>query len=131
MPRSPRSAKQQARLSRIVSQVVQAQACASGRLKKVLIANRGEICVRVCKAAKALGIKTVVVYTEQDDGAWHMKNPNVDEAVKLPAGETPIAPYLDIENLIKTCKSTGADCVHPGYGFLAESAAFVGRLKEE
>lgn len=131
MTLSPRTARQRARLTRIVSQVVRANACAGLSLKKVLIANRGEICVRVCKAAKALGLKTVVVYTEQDEGAWHMKNPNVDEAVKLPAGATPIAPYLDIDNYIKICKTVGADCVHPGYGFLAESVAFVARLKKE
>lgn len=87
--------------------------------------------MRVCRAAKSLGLKTVVVYTDQDDGAWHMKNPNVDEAVKLPAGATPIAPYLDIENYIKICKEHGVDCVHPGYGFLAENVEFVARLEKE
>jgi len=127
----PRHAQPQRRLSRIAGQVLSAEACAAGNLKKVLVANRGEIAVRVCKAAKALGLKTVVIYTEQDDGAWHMKSPGVDEAVKLPAGATPIAPYLDIENIIRICKRTGADCVHPGYGFLAESAAFVSRLTQE
>merc|ERR1719473_2131151 len=116
----PSSHKSHKRLSRLAGQLLHARACAAGALQKVLIANRGEITVRVCRAAKSLGLKTVVVYTEQDDGAWHMKNPNVDEAVKLPAGATPIAPYLDIDGYVRICKSTGADCVHPGYGFLAE-----------
>jgi pyruvate carboxylase len=131
MPHSPRPAKSQLRLSRVVGQVLHPGICAAGALSKVLIANRGEITVRICKAAKALGLKTVVIYTQQDDGAWHMRNPNVDEAVQLPAGATPIAPYLNIESIIEICKSTGADCVHPGYGFLAENASFVARLREE
>jgi acetyl-CoA carboxylase carboxyltransferase component/acetyl/propionyl-CoA carboxylase alpha subunit len=121
------------RFARLTDQLIllPAPVAAGLRLKKVLVANRGEITVRICKAAKALGIKTVVVYTEQDDGAWHMKNPNVDEAVKLPAGATPIAPYLDIESIIKVCKDKGADCVHPGYGFLSENVNFVSRLEQE
>ena len=129
--RSPRSLRSGGRVSRIASHVLQQSPCAAGKLKKVLVVNRGEITVRVCRAAKALGLKTVVVYTEQDDGAWHMKNPNVDEAVKLAPGATPIAPYLDIENIIRICKQTGADCAHPGYGFLSENVAFTKRLKEE
>eukprot|EP00929_Paragymnodinium_shiwhaense_P037168 TRINITY_DN19849_c0_g1_i1.p1 TRINITY_DN19849_c0_g1~~TRINITY_DN19849_c0_g1_i1.p1 ORF type:complete len:1168 (-),score=327.33 TRINITY_DN19849_c0_g1_i1:495-3998(-) len=131
--RSPRSAQCHKRVGRIASHVLEAAACSAkvAKLKKVLVANRGEIAVRVCKAAKGLGLQTVAIYTAQDDGAWHMKNPFVDVAKKLPAGATPIAPYLDIDSIIKICKETGADCVHPGYGFLAESAAFVQRLKQE
>lgn len=127
--RRPKGAQE--RLSFLSRQVLESRACASKSLKKVLVANRGEIAVRICRAAKALGLTTVVVYTEQDEGAWHMKNPGVDEAVKLPAGATPIAPYLDIESIIGICKRTGADCVHPGYGFLAESGRFVSRLRDE
>ena len=83
------------------------------------MANRGEIAVRVCRAAKSLGLSTVVVYTEQDEGAWHMKNPLVDEAVKLAAGPTPIAPYLDIESLIKICALAWSSCLALMLGYLS------------
>jgi len=94
---------------------------------KILVANRGEIACRVFKTASRLGIPTVAVYSDADRQALHVKY--ADEAVQIgaaPATES----YLDIEKIITACKQTGADAVHPGYGFLSERAEFAQRLAE-
>ena len=86
---------------------------------KILIANRGEIACRVIRTAKAMGIKTVAVYSDADARAPHVKM--ADESVRLgpaPAAES----YLTAELIIDACKATGAEAVHPGYGFLSEFA---------
>jgi propionyl-CoA carboxylase alpha chain len=89
--------------------------------KKILIANRGEIACRVIKTAKRLGIKTVAVYSEADRDALHVEM--ADESVLI--GPPPAAQsYLVIEKIVAACKSTGAEAVHPGYGFLSEREAF-------
>lgn len=90
--------------------------------KKVLIANRGEIAVRIIKTCKKLGIKTVAVYSDADINAMHVKL--ADETFYL-GPSNPLKSYLNIERLSEAIKSTGADAVHPGYGFLAESADFA------
>ena len=82
--------------------------------KKILIANRGEIACRVIRTAKAMGIKTVAVYSDADARAPHVKL--ADESVRIgpaPAAES----YLQAELIIDACKATGAEAVHPGYGF--------------
>lgn len=94
--------------------------------KKILIANRGEIACRVIKTAKAMGIRTVAVYSEVDTDALHVRM--ADEAVAIgpaPARES----YLAIEKIIAACKETGADAVHPGYGFLSENMKFAEALR--
>ncbi|MFB0613342.1 acetyl-CoA carboxylase biotin carboxylase subunit [Aurantiacibacter poecillastricola] len=96
--------------------------------KKILIANRGEIACRVIKTAKAMGIETVAVYSDADARAPFVQM--ADEAVHIgppPAGES----YLVAEKIIAACKQTGAEAVHPGYGFLSERASFVEALEKE
>lgn len=93
--------------------------------KKILIANRGEIACRVIRSAHNMGIKTVAVYSEADDGAVHMKM--ADEAVFIgPAAAA--ESYLIIDKIVDACKQTGAEAVHPGYGFLSENQAFADAL---
>jgi propionyl-CoA carboxylase alpha chain len=95
--------------------------------KKILIANRGEIACRVIRTAKRMGIKTVAVYSDADARAPHVRM--ADESVRLgpaPAAES----YLKAELIIDACKATGAEAVHPGYGFLSERESFAKALKK-
>ncbi|MEM1567329.1 MAG: acetyl-CoA carboxylase biotin carboxylase subunit [Thermofilaceae archaeon] len=95
---------------------------------KILVANRGEIAVRIIRTAKMLGIKTVAVYSDADQNALHALI--ADEAVWV-GGADPSESYLNVEAIINAAKSTGAEAVHPGYGFLSQRADFVERLEEE
>jgi propionyl-CoA carboxylase alpha chain len=96
--------------------------------KKILIANRGEIACRIIKSAKKMGIKTVAVYSEADRLGLHVLM--ADEAVCVgPAPSTDS--YLSVKNIIAAIKETGADAVHPGYGFLSENPAFARKLARE
>ena len=96
--------------------------------KKILIANRGEIACRVIKTAKKMGILTVAVYSDADKDARHVEL--ADEAVHIGAAPSRES-YLQADRIIAACKETGAEAVHPGYGFLSENEAFARKVEEE
>jgi acetyl-CoA carboxylase biotin carboxylase subunit len=97
-------------------------------LKKILIANRGEIAVRIIKACQETGIPSVAIYSEADRASLHVQL--ADEAVCI--GPPPaVESYLNMDRIIKTARKVGADAIHPGYGFLAENAEFALRCEKE
>ncbi|MFU8834885.1 MAG: biotin carboxylase N-terminal domain-containing protein, partial [Roseovarius sp.] len=91
--------------------------------QKILIANRGEIAIRVMRAANELGKKTVAVFAEEDKLSLHRFK--ADEAYRIGEGMGPVAAYLSIEEIIRVAKQSGADAIHPGYGLLSENPDFV------
>ena len=95
---------------------------------KVLIANRGEIAVRIIHACQSMGIATVAVYTDADC-SW-LARELADEAVNIGAGPAADS-YINFDKVIDAAKRTGADAIHPGYGFLAENAEFARRCEQD
>jgi len=101
--------------------------------KRVLIANRGEIAIRVARAASALGVESVSVYAPADALSLHTRVTTESRAIGTSQGSSsdPVRAYLDIEGLIGTAKVSRCDSVHPGYGFLSENASFAKRCLDE
>lgn len=97
------------------------------KIKKVMIANRGEVALRIIRAIKELGLDAVVAYEKPDSDAYFIRF--AEEAIMI--GEGPIRDYLDIGKMIRAAKKTGADAIHPGYGFLSENADFAAACEDE
>ena len=95
--------------------------------KKILIANRGEIALRVLRACRELGIKTVAIHSDADEGAMHVRM--ADESICIGPASS-IESYLSIPAIISACELSGADAIHPGYGFLAENSKFAQILSD-
>ncbi|WMN06438.1 pyruvate carboxylase [Marivirga arenosa] len=98
-------------------------------INKLLVANRGEIAIRVLRAASELRIRTVAVYTYEDRYSLHRYK--ADEAYQIGKDDDPLKPYLDIEEIISLAKNKGVDAIHPGYGFLSENVKLARRCREE
>ncbi|MFD1469164.1 pyruvate carboxylase [Hymenobacter caeli] len=99
------------------------------KITKLLVANRGEIAIRVLRAATELNIPTVAVYTHEDRYSQHRYK--ADEAYQIGGDDEPLKPYLDIEGLLRVARANGANAIHPGYGFLSENATLACRCREE
>src|SRR5690606_24003960 len=96
---------------------------------KILVANRGEIAIRIFRACTELDIRTVAIYSEEDRTSLHRFK--ADEAYLVGQGKGPIEAYLDIDGIIEIAKRHNVDAIHPGYGFLSENAEFAKRCEEE
>ncbi len=99
------------------------------KFKRVLVANRGEIAIRVFRACKELGIRTVAIYSEEDKNA--LFRTKADEAYQIGKGKSPVDVYLSINEIIELAKAKGVDAIHPGYGFLSENVEFARKCEEE
>jgi len=100
-------------------------------LKRVLIANRGEIAIRIARAAASLGLESVAVYAPADSQSLHTRLASTARELKARCASTdPVRAYLDVDALLAIARETGCDCVHPGYGFLAENANFAERCHD-
>lgn len=99
------------------------------KFKKLLVANRGEIAIRILRAASELKIRTVAIYTFEDRLSLHRYK--ADESYQIGAKDDPLKPYLDIEEILRVAKERGVEAIHPGYGFLSENVQFATRCREE
>ena len=93
----------------------------SRKIKTLLVANRGEISIRVMRAAHELGIRTVSIYSQEDRFSLHRMK--ADESYLVGEGKGPVEAYLDIDGIVRVALEAGVDAVHPGYGFLSENPA--------
>ncbi|MGB8002409.1 MAG: biotin carboxylase N-terminal domain-containing protein, partial [Anaerobacillus sp.] len=98
-------------------------------ITKILVANRGEIAIRIFRACTELNIRTVAIYSKEDSGSYHRYK--ADEAYLVGEDKKPIDAYLDIEGIIEIAKTNEIDAIHPGYGFLSENLHFAKRCQEE
>ena len=99
------------------------------KIRKVLVANRGEIAIRILRACVELKLRTVAIYTYEDRYSLHRYK--ADESYQIGKDDDPLRPYLDIEEIINVAKQRNVDAIHPGYGFLSENVQFAKRCKEE
>ena len=99
------------------------------KINKILVANRGEIAIRIFRACNELKLKTVAIYSREDSGSYHRYKS--DESYLVGEGKKPIDAYLDIEGIIEIAKQADVDAIHPGYGFLSENLEFARRCEEE
>src|ERR671921_1517545 len=90
-------------------------------MKKLMALNRGEIAIRILRAATELGLRTVAVYSQEDRLSLHRFK--ADEAYQIGQGKGPVQAYLDVENIVALAAEKGVDAIHPGYGFLSENPA--------
>src|SRR5262245_43800634 len=93
------------------------------KIRTVLVANRGEISIRVMRAAHELGIRTVSIYSQEDRFSLHRTK--ADESYLVGEGKGPVEAYLDIDDIVRVALESGADAIHPGYGFLSENPEFA------
>lgn len=98
------------------------------KIKKILVANRGEIAIRVFRASVEIGLRTVAVYTHEDRYSLHRYK--ADESYQIGKEGDPLKPYLDIDEIIKVALKKGVDAIHPGYGFLSENANFAKKCQD-
>ena len=98
------------------------------QFKRVLIANRGEIAIRIIRACREMDIRSVAIYSEEDRNTLFREK--ADEAYQIGKGKAPVDAYLGIDEIIELAKSKGVDAIHPGYGFLAENAEFAEACEE-
>ena len=98
------------------------------RPKKLLVANRSEIAIRIMRAANELGLRTVAIYAQEDRFSMHRFK--ADEAYVVGEGKGPVGAYLDIDGIVALAKEKGVDLIHPGYGFLSENARFADACKK-
>src|SRR5579872_6201894 len=95
----------------------------SQRIRSILVANRGEIAIRVMRGASELGLRTVAIYSQEDRFSLHRTK--ADEAYLVGRDRGPVEAYLDIEDILRTAREARVDAIHPGYGFLAENPDFA------
>ncbi|MFR4020135.1 MAG: biotin carboxylase N-terminal domain-containing protein, partial [Clostridia bacterium] len=99
------------------------------KFKRVLVANRGEIAIRIFRACKELGIRSVAIYSEEDKNT--LFRTKADESYQIGRGKSPVDAYLAIDEIIELAKAKGVDAIHPGYGFLSENVEFAKACEEE
>src|SRR5690349_13746486 len=99
------------------------------KIDKLLVANRGEIAIRILRASNELEIRTVAVFTYEDRYSLHRYK--ADEAYQIGSDDNPLKPYLDMDAIIQVAKESGAEAIHPGYGFLSENSEFARKCREQ
>ena len=99
------------------------------KFKRVLVANRGEIAIRIFRACKELGIRSVAIYSEEDKNT--LFRTKADESYQVGKGKSPVDAYLAIDEIIELAKAKGVDAIHPGYGFLSENVEFARACEDE